>query len=100
MNKDFPKLAEELTSRLGGLTEAAKVEVILTKGHIFEDNKVIELDTYEGIDICPCDGNSLYCMEEVVDFCRYHKLSEFVTMAQKWDSEHGQSTTTIKCHVF
>lgn len=100
MNKDFKKLAEEFESRLGEQSEAVRVSVKLTKKHIVEDGEIKDSDEYDGFDIRPCNGDTIHCMEEVVDFCRYHGLNEFVTMTSEWNSENCHYASYIYCHVF
>lgn len=101
MNKDFKKLAEELSNFIGETTEATKVTVVATKKTIVgADSHITETEDYNGIDVRPVHDTTIHCMEAIVDFTRYHKLNEFVSLHSEWDDEKACVVSYIKCHIF
>lgn len=87
MGKDYKSLAEELKKYLGK-PYSEGVATTTEKG------------VFDGIYVRPINGNTLHCLDEIVDFTRYRKLNKFVAMAEEWDSETNSYKNYIYCHIF
>ena len=68
--KDWKKLKEALTECIYNGYEDTAVDVVLGV-----DNSSLE--------VFPRTLSSIHCMEEVVDFCRVHRLSEYVLVDKR-----------------
>lgn len=68
--KNWKQLANEFENLAYIDYELAQVKVVIT-----EDQN----GNPDGLDVYPKEGNSLHCIEEIVDFCRCKKLNNCIS---------------------
>lgn len=99
--KNWPELAAQLRDFLGGMTEATKVKIEICKSIVLNQESENFGEEYnDGIWVIPVNGATFYHLDEVSLFCKYHQLSNYVTIDRSIENGGEIIRQTIKCRIF